>query len=237
MTKKLGLVAFFLISLLTACKDDEPAPYKCTECVDQPEANAAYDNSGQGIYKGVLVGSSGTIKIDIANNGTAITAVIIIDGESVTLTGNGSYSPSTGFQGSFTGSYNGGTIIIPFTVTNTGTVNMSTPTIPGHSSVVIRIFKEKSTQLVEGFEGTFGGGDSGTFNLVLIRNSAGVGEWIAIARSDSDSIFVGQVEDDGLFGGGGEIVIGGEIKGDNVTGVWEHTSNGASGSWKGKRTL
>ena len=237
MTKKLSLVAFLCISLLIGCKDDEPAPYKCTECIDQPEANAAHDNSGQGIYKGVLVGSSGTVKFDIANNGTSITATLVIDGVSVTLTANGIYSASTGFQGAFTGTLNGGGVIIPFTVSNTGVVSMGTPTIAGHSNVVIKIFKEKSTQLVEAFEGTFKGGDSGTFNLVLIRNSAGVGEWIAIARSDSDSIFTGVVEDDGVFGGGGEIVIGGEINGDNIKGVWEHSSSGANGTWEGKRTL
>jgi hypothetical protein len=237
MTKRLSLIALLLISLLTACKDDGADPYKCTECVDQPEANAANDNSGQGIYKGVLVGSSGTIKFDIANNGTSITAVLVIDGLSVTLTGNGTYSASTGFQGSFTGSLNGGTVIIPFSVTNTGTVSVSTPTIPGHSNVIIKIFKEKSTQLVEGFEGTFSGADSGTFNLVLIRNQSGAGEWIAIARSDSDSIFLGQVEDNGIFGGGGEIIIAGEISGDNIKGVWEHAANGANGAWTGKRTL
>jgi hypothetical protein len=128
-------------------------------------------------------------------------------------------------------------IIIPFSVSNTGVVIIGSITVPGHSNVVIRLFKEKSTQLVEAFEGTFGGDDSGTFNLVLIKNQAGEGEWIAIARSDGDSYFTGLVGDDGLFGGGGEIVIAGEIAGDNINGVWEHASNGANGTWKGKRTL
>lgn len=236
MTKRLSLIALLFISLLSACGDDEPAAYKCTDCTDQPEANAAYDNTGQGIYKGVLVGSTGTVKFDIANNGTSITAVLVIDGTSITLTGNGTLSGGS-FQGSFTGTLNGGTVIIPFNVSNTGVVTVGSPTIPGHSNVVFRIFKEKSTQLVEAFEGTFTGGDSGTFNLVLIRDNAGEGEWIAIARSDSDSIFTGLVGDDGIFGGGGEIVIAGEISGDNIKGVWEHATNGANGSWKGKRTL
>src|SRR5688572_925480 len=159
MTKRLSLIAILFISLFSACKDDAPAPYTCSDCVDQPEANAAYDNSGQGIYKGVLIGSSGTVKFDIANNGTTITAVLVIDGTSVTLTGNGSYSPSTGFQGSFSGTLNGGTVIIPFSVSITGAATVGTPTIPGHSNVIFRIFKEKSTQLVEAFEGTFKGPD------------------------------------------------------------------------------
>jgi hypothetical protein len=236
MTKRLSLIAFLFISLFSACGDDEPTAYKCTECVNTPEANAAYDNTGQGIYKGVLIGSSGTVKFDIANNGTTITAVLVIDGTSVTLTANGTLSAG-GFQGSFTGTLNGGTVIIPFSVSNTGVVTISSPTIPGHSNVIFSIFKEKSTQLVEAFEGTFTGGDSGTFNLVLIRNNDGEGEWLALARSDGDSYFSGFVGDDGIFGGGGEIVIAGEISGDNIKGVWEHASNGANGSWKGKRTL
>src|SRR4030042_2005642 len=37
--------------------------------VNTPEANPLYDASNQGIYKGVLTGSSGSFKIDIGNDG------------------------------------------------------------------------------------------------------------------------------------------------------------------------
>lgn len=236
MTKRLSLIAFLFISLFSACGDDEPSAYKCSECVNTPEANAAYDNSGQGIYKGVLIGSSGTIKFDIANNGTSITAVLVIDGTSVTLTGNGTLSAGS-FQGSFTGTLNGGTVIIPFTVSNAGVVTIGVPTIPGHSDVIFRIFKEKSTHLVEAFEGSYKGSDSGTFNMVILRNGTG-GEWGVITRSTAaDYVFVGQIDDNQLLGGGGDIIIGGEISGDNISGVWENAVNEATGTWTGKRTL
>jgi hypothetical protein len=237
MTKRLSLISLLFISLFSACGDDEPSAYKCSECVDAPEANAAYDNTGRGIYKGVLIGSSGTIKFDIANNSTDITAVLEIDGESVTLTSTGTYDPATGFTGAFTGTMDGGAVSIQFTVTNGGTFQIFSVTIPGHSNVIFRIFKEKSTQLVEAFEGTYKGADSGTFNMVILRDGAG-GDWGVITRSeDADYVFIGQIDDDQLLGGGGDIIIVGEINGDNIKGVWENAVNGATGTWTGKRTL
>lgn len=69
---------------MVACSDDETA-YTCKSCTDTPEASAANDNSGQGIYKGLVVGSSGTIKFDIANSGSGIVAVLTMDGEEYEL--------------------------------------------------------------------------------------------------------------------------------------------------------
>lgn len=237
MIKKLSLVVVLFISILTACKEDEPSVYTCLTCVDTPEANATYDNTGQGIYKGVLVGSTGTVRFDIANDGTSISAVLMIDGAAVTLTANGTYS--NGFTGSFTGSLNGGIVIIPFSVSNTGVASIGTPTISGHTGVVIKVIKEKSTQLVEAYEGEFGGNDSGTFNLVLIRNQTGAGEWIAISRSDNtgDHLYTGEVQANALTGASSDIDIVGEISGDKIKGTWEYTSSTAKGNWIGKRTL
>jgi hypothetical protein len=231
---RLSLIAILFISLLAACGDDT-APYKCTECTDSPEANAAYDNTGQGIYKGVLIGSSGTIKFDIANNGTTITAVIVIDGKSVTLTASGTYLPASGFQGGFSGTLDGGTIVIPFNVSNTGTVTIGTPTIPGHPDVIFGIYKEKSNQIVQAFEGTYTGGDGGTFNLVFRKNEDGSGVWYAISRP-LEGLFQGELGlDSKMIGGGGNVVINGTVSGDNVKGQW--TNGVIVGTWKGKRTL
>ncbi|HEU5289723.1 MAG TPA: hypothetical protein VFU05_03710 [Cyclobacteriaceae bacterium] len=237
MTKRLSLIALLFISLFSGCKDDMSA-YECDACTNNPEANPAYDNTGQGIYKGVLIGSSGNIKVNMANDGTTISAVIVIDGASVTLTGNGTYSTSSGFQGSFTGSFNGGTIIIPFSVSNIGVVSVGSPTIPGHSNVIFSVLKERSTQLVEAYEGTFRGADSGTFNMLILRDNQGNGVWYAIARSDADFYLQGDIMSNDLTGGGGELLVTGEIGGDNVSGAWQNTSvEAVSGTWKGKRTL
>ena len=236
MTKRLSLIALLFISLFSACGDDEPAAYKCTECTDTPEANASYDNSGQGIYKGVLIGSSGTVKFDIANNGTTITAELVIDGVTVMLVANGTYS--NGFQGSFTGSLNGSTVIIPFSVSNTGAVTISSPTIPGHSNVIFGIYKERSNQLVQAFEGTYSGSHVGTFNMVIRRGENGEGVWYAISRRTFDSsngYFEGQITESGEMNGGGDTVITGSLKGDNVKGTYSNSI--ISGAWTGKRTL
>jgi len=238
MTKKLSLIAFLFISLLSACSDDS-GTYQCKDCADAPEANAAYDLTGQGIYKGVLIGSSGTIKFDIANNSTAITAVLEIDGKTVTLTATGSYNVSTGYSGAFTGTMEGGAVSITFTVTNAGVFTMGTVTIPGHPNVIFGIYKEKSNKLVQAFEGTYSGDDAGTFNMVFRRNENGSGAWYVISRRTEDgldSYFQGEVSVDGaMVGGAQNVVITGTLDGDNVKGTW--TNGAVSGTWKGRRTL
>ena len=89
MKKQNLLLALLAILSFSACKksDDTAAPaYTCTTCKTTPDALAANDASSKGIYKGVVIGSSGTIIINIANGGTTITAVMVIDGVTVNLT-------------------------------------------------------------------------------------------------------------------------------------------------------
>ncbi|HEY3430067.1 MAG TPA: hypothetical protein VGK39_05270 [Cyclobacteriaceae bacterium] len=232
----------FVISVLLAmfafsCSDDDGNSYKCSDCVSVPEANAAYDNTGQGIYKGVVIGSSGTIKFDIANSDNTLTAVLIIDGQEVLLTATGSYSPTTGFSGAFTGTLNGQDASIVFTVSTAGGFQLITVNIPGHPDIMFTVMKERSTQLVEAFEGTYQGQATGTFNLLVLRDEDDNGEWYAISRStELDGYYEGTIDDDDLVGLGGSIIVVGEIEGHSVKGSWENTTGG-TGTWTGKRTL
>ena len=60
-----------------ACSPYEPA-YKCVDCKTSSSAKPAYDNSNLGVYKGVLIGSSGTFTITMQENDT--TASLSFDG-------------------------------------------------------------------------------------------------------------------------------------------------------------
>ena len=86
---KISSLIVCALALLTfaSCKrqNRNNPPYSCAACVRQPDALAANDASSKGIYKGIVIGSSGTIMFDIANNGTSITALMVIDGTTVNL--------------------------------------------------------------------------------------------------------------------------------------------------------
>ncbi|MFZ2904939.1 MAG: hypothetical protein WAZ98_01930 [Cyclobacteriaceae bacterium] len=242
MKMKFAFVALLAMFAFSGCSDDD-GEYKCSSCADEPEALAANDDSGRGIYKGVLIGSTGTIKIDIDNHGEGhYSAVLTIDGDEFELTTEGTYNSEGGFQGCFENT--AADISICFSVSaEGGEWGIIDYSIPGHDDLIVSLYKEFSNQLVEVYEGTYSGDASGTFNMVVLRDADDDdnGYWTAISRSDEleyvDSYFEGYIEDDELFGGSGEIAVGGELNDDTVKGAWEAVGGSDSGTWKGKRTL
>ncbi|GAC1589730.1 MAG: hypothetical protein NVS3B19_09910 [Ginsengibacter sp.] len=65
MKNSLVIPAFLIISLIS-CKKSVDKPY--SRFASSPEAIASFDNVSGGIYKGVLVGSTGNFKIVLQNN-------------------------------------------------------------------------------------------------------------------------------------------------------------------------
>jgi hypothetical protein len=231
---KSALLAAILFS--TGCNDDD-GPYVCSSCVDSPEALAANDNSGKGIYKGLVVGSSGTVKINIDNDGDGVLSITLkIDNHTINLTTEASYTEN-GFEGYFYGTLNTtNDVVIGFYVNSTGTdMEVFGVEIPGHDDVTIEVEKEKSNKLIMVFEGTFSGDSEGTLNLVVSDD-----EWKAIARptgsnSDDEAEFEGDISGSTLTCNCGDVEIEGSISGDNITGTWVTPEE--SGTWKAKRTL
>lgn len=165
-----------MISFFSACskdKKDAEAPYTCTTCKSIPDAVAANDASNKGVYKGVLIGSTGTIIFNLANGGTTITAVMVIDGVTVNLTSAVSIVAGQTYIAPFNGTLNGQAVTITFSVGTIGqTPTVTTSSIPGHPSTSFTIIKETSASLVECFEGTYSTTkpETGTFNLILSRS-------------------------------------------------------------------
>ena len=234
MKSKIFVLAI-IVTLMFSCGDDESA-YTCDSCVDSPEAQAANDNTGKGIYKGLIIGSSGTIKINVANSGNTISAILEIDGETFNLTTSGVVYLN-GFEDYFYGTKNtANDIKIYFWANSTGTEHqIEIITFPGHENAIIALYKELSTALVKVYEGSFSGDASGTFNMV-VRDD----EWLVRAREKTDD---GYSSFYGTLSGGvmtciqcGDVEITGKISGDECSGKWNDVGGG-SGSWKGKRTL
>jgi hypothetical protein len=251
MKFKPALLALLTLFILSACgEDDTKGPYRCTSCADEPEALAANDNSGKGIYKGLVVGSSGTLRFNIANSDATLTAALVIDGEEFELATTSEYSTEGGFEGYFVNTMDtpndeDDDISIGFYVNSTGTeFGVFNPIIPNHvDGITIELYKELSDMLVVAYEGTYTGDDEGIWNMTMIVDENGDGSWVAIGRpqdgnAEDDKYTSGKIEDGQIVGGDdGEIVVVGTVSGDIVKGSWSTLIDETSGTWKGKRTL
>ncbi|HTE01877.1 MAG TPA: hypothetical protein VK668_21455 [Mucilaginibacter sp.] len=233
------LIAVMLTTFITSCKksSDKKPDYTCATCKTTPDAVAANDNSSKGIYKGIVVGSTGTIKFDINNAGNTVTATLVIDGVTVNLTSAITWTAGVAYTAPFTGTLNGAAVTINFTVSDTGEgPSVTSSNIPGHAGAVFSLAKESSTALVEAYEGTYTTTkpESGTFNILLSRALA---RWGAVARKDGSSE---------ASHGNGTIVNGvlidtsnksiGTLSGDGIDGKFTD-SNGITITLTGKRTL
>ena len=176
MKKISFLLGALTILCFSACKKDskpEAPAYTCAACKATPDAIAANDGSNKGIYKGVVIGSSGTIIFNLANSGTTITAAMVIDGVTVNLTSNVSIVAGQSYVAPFMGTLNGSPVSISFSVSSIGqNPTVTTSSIPGHPSSTFAIIKETSASLIECFEGTYTTTkpETGTFNFILSRS-------------------------------------------------------------------
>jgi hypothetical protein len=226
------LAAIGTATVFTACKksDDEEKKeetkpvYTCTSCNTTPEAIAANDSSSKGIYKGTVVGSTGTIKFNVANNGSTIGAVLTLDGVTANLTSSIAWVEGEPYVAPFTGTLNGQQVSITFSVSvNGGSPTITSSEIPGHPNAAFTLVKETSSALIEVFEGTYSTTkpETGTFNLVLSRS---LKRWGGTAKKDSN----GQTSDvDGTIGANGEMINSdnnvnmGTLSGDNISGSFK----------------
>jgi hypothetical protein len=242
----LSVIVIFVTAMGCKKKDKDDTTtttsYSCASCTTTPEAAAANDNTSKGIYKGIIVGSSGTIKFDIGNTDSTLRAYMTIDGVSVTLTATVKWASGTSYVSPFTGTMNGSAVSITFSVDQTGAnPTVTAIDIPGHPGATLSISKETSTNLIKCFEGTAKNlttGKSSTFDLLL---SVSLKKWTARVREDGST---GTATVDGSFEGttlsfdDGKGASGSAtLSGDNIiNGTWKN-SKPENGTWEAKRTM
>ena len=137
--------------------------------VTRPEAIAANNDKSGGIYKGVLIGSSGVVKIILQGN-TAAAEVTVDDVTKTLLPQNlpGGWNSGQALNEIV---FSGDNWILVFSVNGNGTnPEISSVSIPGHENIEVYVVKENSVTLVKAYEGTFGYDSSysgaGTWNFV-----------------------------------------------------------------------
>lgn len=231
-----------ILILSTSCSKDDDAtagnpPYSCSTCPLVPEALALHDNSAKGIYKGIFIGSTGTIHINIQNGSNIIEASLVIDGITIALTSTATFIEGEPFVAPFTGTFNGMPISMTFQVGASGNnPTIITSDIPGHPNAVFQIFKETSTSLIEAFEGTFKvNNQTGIFNIVLSESIAG---WSGVAKNDNSggtSYHNGTINSSKELIEDGDTIIG-KINGDAIQGSFVN-GDGQTVTLTGYRTL
>lgn len=232
---KQSILILVMATSLFACKkseDPKPEEYKCTTCIQSPEAKEAYNQSSAGVYKGVIVGSSGTIALYLYNIGAQVQALVTFDGKSGTLstTSLSNWNPGDAINNAlFSGIIDGQSIQIYFSVNANGQNPTVTMVIPGHN-VSVAVYKETSTSLIKNFEGTYSGDQSGIFNITFNGNNY-------ILVTDSGEFIEGTLINGGIDLNHEETNIKGHFEGnDEIKGTWEGSEN-ESGTWTGRRTL
>lgn len=235
------LLPLMALLVITSCKKEEavveedPQLYICTTCPKNSEADPAQDQKSGGVYKGVLAGSSGTIALYINNNGNEKRGELVFNNQRVQLTTASLSEWSSGQAidtAKFTGVWNGEEVDVTFSASDSGRNGVAKVVIPGHS-IMTTIYKEKSLNVVKGFEGNYTGDAEGAFNMALDGNDftilfPGIGGAIQGRQYDNKLDIVSK---------DGNIIIEGNFYDDEVGGTWKNLETGQSGGWKALRTL
>lgn len=228
--KKLLLSILASVLLLSCSKDDGDD----NNLSNTPTATATYDSKNYGIYKGVFVGSTGTVVINLKNNGTTLSATLVIDGTSYVFTSDDVVTEGTNTSITFERNDD----YFDFTVDADGSnPTISNINIEGHPEAAINVGKEESDVQVYCYVGTFteGGETAGTWNLIVYGNKV-TGAVLPfdgqvlpfIEGTVSNNIITASIPE--------TATITGTVSGNNISGQWVNTEQ-ETGTWKATRKL
>lgn len=222
--------------MLISCSKNKDENETSSSLSNIPTAKAAYNNKNYGIYKGVFVGSTGNVLINVKNDGATLSATLVIDGKSYTYTSNNSVIEGT--ITAITFRYNND--YFNFAVNSDG----SNPTITnihisGHSNATVQVLKEESDAQAYCYEGTFTEqGGNGTLNLVIKKGKveglfipADFQQIPPLKGSIANSTITATIGE----GPNPDATITGIVSENNIKGSW--SSHTGSGTWEARRTL
>lgn len=221
------VILLFVFGALTlSCSSDDSGPSLATS----PQAKAQYDDSSFGVYKGVFVGSTGTVLVNIYNDGAA-EAIVTIDGTSKTYTAPGKIAEDFAIEGL---QFVNGSNTFAFSVDGDGgNPYISEISITGHAGARMTVLKEYSNSLCKCYVGTYSGDDSGVFNIVT---EGDIVDGVAFSHDggafNTDGTLSG-TNIVGFFEGGG---FTGTLNGNSMSGTWQNNIS-ETGTWHGSRKL
>lgn len=162
--KKVFSIVFALTIVFIACKKSNTNPPD-NDLPKSAETKSQYNNTSFGVYKGVTIGSTGTIVLRINNGDTIVKAYLSINNIKDTLSTTQQLTagqPITNLL--LTGRFSSMTFSANADGSNAILNNLS---ITGHPNAIALLIHENSTQQVMCYEGTFNGGLTG--NVCFIK--------------------------------------------------------------------
>jgi hypothetical protein len=219
------IATLLFIASCSKSNDDNPQSEK-------PTAKAGYDNSNYGYYKGVFVGSTGTVVVNIYND-NALSAYFKVDGEDYNFTTTQTVQEGDGTTLNFVSGSNSFT----FTVDGNGTrPTITNLVMNGHPNAATLLAKETSTVLVKCYEGTYTGDEDGIFNALIYNNQI---KAFAKSLTFYDTYEVDGTVSNNQIDASGTVntssVFKGTISGNNLSGTWEDIPY-SKGNWSATRT-
>ena len=190
--KNILLLLLFSTVLFFSCgkQDDKPSSQLPAKAETKPQ----FDNTSFGVYKGVIIGSSGFIIFRINNGDNLVRGYLTIDGKKDTLsTTQNLIAGQRLVDVKFTGRFSSMTLNAD---NDGGGAEINDIKIDGHpGNVACIIIHENSSQQVFCYEGSLiGGSQSGTFNFIKMEPAVGDtsdGLLMAIAKFSSDTLYMG----------------------------------------------
>ncbi len=242
----LMLAGIFAFGMAFSCSSGEDKTGTGTgDTGTSTETSEEFDNSSFGLYKGVIAGSTGVVKIEIQNGNNVSEATLTMDGQTDELTCTEVFTEGEDIvDAEFTGDFSSFTFSVEADGSDPVIENID---IDGHGQVLVTVSKEQSENVAVCYEGTSVGGQNheGVFNIVRNDN---VFTGVTKAVDGFSCILNGTVNRYGEFEGTSQTTFNeltvtvsyrGTFNGNNVSGQWANSweTGTNSGTFTGSKAL
>lgn len=236
MKKFLVKTLLSITIIFASCSENDPLITINDSAEELPIALSQYDNSNYGIYKGVFVGSSGTILVNLNNNGV-ISVSLTIDGVNYPFTSSETITENQQTEITFAYENNSFSFTVNADGSNPLITNVS---IEGHPNASIIVVKENSSYVAQLYEGSYEGidqnNDQGTFNAIVFNGAVYILSKSSVYGSSS---YASGSVDGNLVSGASSLgtIFSGNIENDEVmNGTWKITQTNEKGIWSLSRS-
>ena len=230
--KKL-LVLLIAGIFFTACSSDSSTPTGPT-LSDTPTAKIQFNDTNFGVYKGILVGPTGLITLNIKNDGF-LNATVVLDGITYLFTSEGSVTEGQAINDLV---FNNGDMSFAVSISADGTeVNETAISLPGYPSADMLMTKEYSDAQVTCYQGAYSGDAIGDFNFLAIGTNV---YGLSLGSDGLNNFYIqGSRSGNSLSGTYDMGIFSGTYTENNVSGTWEDNTSGSSdsGTWTSQRKL
>lgn len=217
------LITAFVIILFACQKENAGTKVTNSEHADSLVTKPQYNNTSFGVYKGVVVGSTGTIVFRINNGDNVLRGYLSIDNTKDTLSTSQTIVAGQPINNiTFTGRISSMTLSANADGSNATLTNIS---IIGHSNVAILIIHENSTKQIFCYEGAYSGNLSGTLNCARVGANNGDTTYALAQFNDTLKLqrYAQVINNNTSINFGPVFVIQGSFSGNNFNGTWTHT--------------